>query len=119
MNKIDRSLYETADQQFRAVEGRHLLDFHRVVEERRRQEHKWGRQTHPDGTSKRYTAQADMRRATCDLNARAGRGTWLDILLEEVFEAAAEEDPAKLQVELVQSAAVIFAWLEDLERNRM
>lgn len=42
---------------------------------------------------------------------------WTGILLEEVYEALAEEDPARLRAELVQAAAVIHAWVYDLDRE--
>jgi len=45
-----------------------------------------------------------------------GTVTWADILLEEVAEAFAEDDPAKLREELVQSGAVILKWIEKLDR---
>lgn len=47
-----------------------------------------------------------------------GRGAWDGILLEEVFEALAEEDPEKMEVELVQVAAVACAMYEASVRNR-
>jgi hypothetical protein len=42
---------------------------------------------------------------------------WVDILEEEVAEAAAESDPAKLRAELVQVAAVAVAWIEAIDRR--
>jgi len=38
--------------------------------------------------------------------------------MEEVFEALAETDPEKLELELIQAAAVIVAWVEKLRRHR-
>jgi hypothetical protein len=87
------------------------------LQERSHQDAKWGEQNHPDGTGERFRADADMYRADCDAAARAGSLHWLDILLEEVYEAAAESDPKKLRVELVQSAAVIMAWIEAIDRR--
>jgi hypothetical protein len=43
--------------------------------------------------------------------------TWSAILLEEVFEAMAEDDPERLQKELVQVAAVAVAWIEALNQR--
>ncbi len=60
-----------------------------VVDERVRQDAKWG--TSFEGR---------------DPN------TWLAILMEEVGEAAAEIDPDKLIVELIQVAAVALSWAE-------
>lgn len=88
-----------------------------VGRERERQYTKWGPQHHPDGTDDGFTAKAkrEYARRICDENAAAGRGTWLDILTEEVAEAFAETDPVKLRKELVQVAAVAVAWVEDID----
>lgn len=62
-----------------------------VVAERQRQIAKWGRQTHPDGD-------------------------WSLILTEELGEASRSllaGDHLAVVEELVQSAAVIMAWIED------
>jgi NTP pyrophosphatase (non-canonical NTP hydrolase) len=68
----------------------------RVLEERARQDAKWGEQNH-----------SDLR--------------WLPILSEEVGEVAKyinEETPGLVEAELVHVAAVAMAWLECIERNR-
>jgi hypothetical protein len=68
-----------------------VKDFAEAVDaERQRQIAKFGDQHHPDGT-------------------------WMHVLIEEVFEALAEEDPAKLRAELVQVAAVCAAWITDID----
>ena len=48
--------------------------------------------------------------------AQIGQCTWLHILREEVFEAFAEDDPAKLRAELIQVAAVAVQWVEAIDR---
>ena len=69
-----------------------------VVEERERQDKKWGVQDH-----------SDQR--------------WLAILVEELGEAAAEVithpgySERRLQYELVQVAAVALAWVESIDRR--
>lgn len=101
--------------------------------ERHRQDAKWGEANHPDGTGamcirdgrpvadpiilevRRERAQAD--RQACDEAACAGRLTWRHILREEVSEACAEDDPAKLRAELVQVAAVAVKWIEAIDRR--
>lgn len=45
--------------------------------------------------------------------------TWALILLEEVFEALAEDDPDKLTAELAQLAGVAQQWVDAIERRRM
>lgn len=90
-----------------------------IDDERDRQIEKWGAQSHLDGTGDlRYGWLADEYRRQCQAADKAGRVTWADILLEEVFEAMAESDPAKLRAELVQALAVGVAWLEDMDMDR-
>jgi hypothetical protein len=90
-----------------------------LLQERARQDFKWGEQNHPDGTESSELAkvQADQFRMECDSAASVGKLTWKHILLEEVYEAFAESDPKKLRTELVQSAAVIMAWIEAIDRR--
>lgn len=84
--------------------------------ERGRQYKKWGPQHHPDGTSHAgYATMRDEARESCDDYAARGEVTWLDILLEETYEAAAERDEDRLREELVQVAAVAAAWIEDID----
>ena len=117
-------------------------DFHSVLRrpvlaevdaERRAQDAKWGEQNHPDGTGDQallpylptsepsgratYGTLAYRARQECDARHRAGTGTFADILLEEVGEALAEDDPARLRAELVQVAAVAVAWAEAIDRR--
>lgn len=103
-----------------------------VAAERARQDARWGEQNHLDGTGPgtrplRAVVDADVQptarwlaaRSTSltDTRFRAGDGTWRDILLEEVFEAFAEDDPESLRAELVQVAAVAQAWAEAIDRR--
>ena len=67
-----------------------------VLEERLRQDKKWGADRNQDNY------------------------VWQVILTEEVGEAAEsvlKDDTDNLQKELVQCAAVIFAWLENIDRR--
>ena len=90
-----------------------------VEEERERQEEKWGRQRHPDGTGpvKMQQAKAEGARAHCEIAAKGGFLTWEDILAEEVAEAGAEKDLERLRREVIQVAAVAVAWVEDLNER--
>jgi hypothetical protein len=90
-----------------------------IVAERARQDVQWGEQNHPDGTGV-YGMQvldADAMRNACKTAFAEGRGTWRHILSEEIGEAYAESDPAKLRVELLQAGAVIAAWVEAIDRR--
>jgi hypothetical protein len=95
-----------------------MADFARAVDdERAAQLAKWGDQHHPDGTGRPGdTAEADRLRAACKANGSA-EDNWRDILAEEIAESFAETDPERLRTELIQSAAVIAAWLADLSRR--
>ncbi len=88
-----------------------------IRRERWAQNDKWGEQNHPDGTTVQFKGAADQARLVCDLAAREGCLTWTNILLEEVHEALAEEDSAKLHAELIQVAAVATAWAEAIDRR--
>jgi hypothetical protein len=90
-----------------------------IAAERSAQDTKWGEQNHPDGTgptddARRAALEAKIR---TDRAADEGRCTWALILLEEVFEALAEHDPARLRAELVQVAAVAVSWVQAIDRR--
>ncbi|MCF0086684.1 MULTISPECIES: NUDIX hydrolase [unclassified Streptomyces] len=92
--------------------AKHMLQ---VDAERQRQLAKWGDQHHPDGTGRRGDREnADHMRALCKANSPA-EDNWRDILAEEIAEAFAETDPGLLRTELVQCAAVIQAWIADID----
>jgi hypothetical protein len=77
---------------------------------------KFGDQKHPDGTgSAVQAAEADKARAGCQAAFARGEGTWMHVLVEEVFEALAESDLVQLRAELVQVAAVAAAWVRDID----
>lgn len=86
-----------------------------VKRERSRQDLKWGVQRHPNGSDAANVRISDMYRALCDARAKRGAVSWKDILLEETWEAFAEEGDGPLREELIQCAAVIFAWIEDID----
>lgn len=89
-----------------------------ILEERRRQDEKWGEQNHPDGTSRiRYERSAEMRKQSCQARAADGSVSWTDVFLEEVYEALAETDSRPLREELVQCAAVIINWIGSIDRR--
>ncbi len=88
-----------------------------VRDERERQDATWGEQNHPDGTSTTYQTQANAYRANTDAAQKHGTLTFRHILIEEVFEALAEVDPAALRAELVQVSAVAVSWIEKLDRD--
>ncbi|MEU6496420.1 MULTISPECIES: NUDIX hydrolase [unclassified Streptomyces] len=89
-----------------------------VLAERIRQDEKWGEQNHNDGTgNKSQQDYAEQARRWCQSAFGSGYGTWADVLAEEVAEANAERDPARLRTELLQVAAVAVAWIEAIDRR--
>lgn len=89
-----------------------------IDDERARQIAKFGDQRHPDGTGGPVMQQrADEARAQCQYLAANGGPDWRAVLLEEVYEALAEVDPAKLRAELLQVAAVCAAWVYDIDQR--
>jgi len=104
-----------------------------IDDERDYQDSKWGEQNWPDGTGdlrrilymtdsnldlRSGRELADIFRAKCKNRHAAGALTWRDILLEEVFEAMAEEDPVKLRAELIQVAAVATSHAQAIDRRQ-
>ncbi|HET8581742.1 MAG TPA: hypothetical protein VFL65_00710 [Jatrophihabitans sp.] len=89
-----------------------------LIAERGRQLAKWGEQSHRNGTGwARDAGRAREARFMCDQAASIGLLTWRHVLDEEVCEAFAETDHAKLRAELVQVAAVCAAWIDCLDRT--
>lgn len=110
-----------------------MLVLTEVFEERRRQFELWGDQRlpfhHPvdgDGTmmfGAPYGITAEVFKEACDsrhaMAQSSGQDTRSDalVLLEEVFEALAETDPARIREELIQVAAVAVKAVETLDRD--
>jgi hypothetical protein len=70
----------------------------------------------PDGSGNpRWAALRDIQRAETDRKLAAGTATWLDVVLEETYEAFAETDPVLLRAELVQAAAMLVRWIRDID----
>jgi hypothetical protein len=91
-----------------------------IAVERGRQDKKFPDQHLPDGTgSPMFKRIADRSRRECDKAAAEGRCTWRDIAQEEVFESFAERPGPKLRAELVQAAAVLVRWIEDIDSRRI
>lgn len=89
-----------------------------VAEERGRQERRWGTQRHdhadPHRGPARRKLRADGARIACDQADAEDRLSWEHILIEEVFEALAEDDLDRRRIELVQVMAVATAELEQI-----
>ena len=98
-----------------------------VEKERFRQLRKWGPQTHPSGTGpdqimagRSMAFYAKMMKNWNDRQVEpGGQPHWSAILLEEVFEAMEADNYGDLRTELIQSMAVIAAWIEDIDDRKV
>lgn len=92
-----------------------------IERERFAQIAQWGEQRgYKDGTGHEFFLRmAGEYKAQNDARQEAGKpGVWSKVLLEEVFEALSETDELMLEDELIQTAAVCVAWIEDLRQRR-
>lgn len=89
-----------------------------ITAEREAQHAAWGVQHRlPDGTGPQWATQADAARRRCEHAAARAHLAWRHILLEEVAEALAENDPARLRAELIQVAAVAVQWIQAIDQR--
>lgn len=104
-----------------------------VLAERDRQDAKWGEQNHPDlhsgylGLAETVESRLSEHALFAELAGRykqlnhiaalTATIDWTGILLEEVYEALAESDPALLRAELLQVAAVAQQWASAIDRR--
>lgn len=104
-----------------------------IAHERAKQDIKWGVQEHQDvpvdaspvgiivskeGGAVAYAfPNSAVARDACDSAARAGCVSWFHIAVEELAEAVDARDAASRRDELVQLAAVIVAWIENVDRS--
>lgn len=89
--------------------------------ERTRQDAKWGQQDHPfKREGKRYDVMLGSRQARyrCDKRFGEKKGSFADILLEEVYEAIDTDSEADARAELVQVAAVAVAAIQAIDRRQ-
>ncbi len=106
-----------------------LVDVDRVLEdvydERIRQEERWGEQNHPPLAPESahwarrilYGAEAEEWKRENASRVQGDALAWDGILLEEVYEALAEEDPTRIREELIQVAAVAVCWVQAIDRQ--
>lgn len=89
-----------------------------VAREREVQFEQWGDQDLPLGASRvKFKGLEDHTRAACQKAHAEGTLDYSLILLEEVYEALAEEDPAKMYDELIDTAAVAVKMAELIKRK--
>lgn len=85
--------------------------------ERGRQDEKWGEQNHANGTGGEEAEKIAASLKSLCKSSEPGEDTWVRILAEEVSESLAETERDLLRMELIQTAAVVVAWIECLDRT--
>lgn len=102
-----------------------------IIEERQRQEAKWGQQNHPiviinrdpedsyeDAVASKYEIPTESRsKILCESAVLTKSLTWAEILIEEVSEALCAKTKKEQRKELIEVAAVAIAAIESLDRN--
>lgn len=114
MSRGDNWFQDTTDRAYLHIQTTKLAE--EVYTERLKQVEKWGPQTHrhSEGASDFWANKADEMKSVNAYYDRMGLdNSWEAILAEEFFEAMAETEWDKRRVELIQTAAVIFAEIED------
>lgn len=115
-----------------AAQSQHYHISREVFRETDQQLVKWGVQDHPMGTGptltfthlpvgSHYLHAVDFEewaRDRTDDSAKRGDVTYEKILTEEFAEAIAEDDPVKLEAELIQVAAVAVSMIAASRRAR-
>lgn len=90
-----------------------------VAVQRRKQDKKWGEQNHPSvlyGGHYRIPHESAAK-IICQRRVEANCLTWADIAIEELAEAIDAPGEMSRREELVQLAAVVVAWIENIDRN--
>ncbi len=89
------------------------------------QDEQWGEQNHPlqggrfpSSSLTHYEKQANSWKTINDQREKDGVLGWDGILIEETFEALAEDRPERAVIELVQVAAVAVQAILSLHRNQ-
>ncbi len=109
--------------------------FEQIKAERKRQDAKWGVQNLPSvckiltdrvgGCSpvrmcEEYEIPTESRaKQLCDTATRRGELTHAHIVLEELSESVSCLNDADRRVELIQLAATIVKWIENIDRNNL
>ncbi len=100
--------------------------FKDIQKERERQDQKWGEQSHPSVVEglelfdlpEEYQVPSENRaKRLCEEAFETGKPTWAVIAVEELCEAIQSPDDKLRREELVQLAAVLVHWIEDIDKK--
>ncbi len=105
-----------------------------IRNERQRQDEKWGVQHWPSLNQVLITREGgctpermcehfeipseDRAKFLCENSFKNDEGTWTNIIVEELSEAVCAPDEASRRTELVQLAACVIAWIEDIDYKK-
>ncbi len=104
-----------------------------IIQEHKNQLEKWGCQNHPSvdqvlttrkgGCSpermcEEYEIPSESRaKSICDIAAKNREVTWAHITIEELSEVISCTSENDRRKELIQLAAVIYSWIDSIDRN--
>jgi hypothetical protein len=104
-----------------------------ILQEYENQILKWGLQNHPsvdnilmsrkggcspDRMCEEYEIPTETRaRLMCELASQRNQVTWSHIAVEELAEVISCRNDTERREELVQLAAVIYSWIDKIDRN--
>lgn len=93
--------------------------FNEILQERKRQDNKWGEQNHPIVNKSVLNSfmHESVAKDWCDNATKNKELTWGHIIIEEISEAMHAKTIEDMRTELVQCAAVLVAMIESLDRN--
>lgn len=102
--------------------------FEEIVEERKRQNTKWGQQDHPsirelsehlpEAQAHYYEIPTEERaKSLCNVAFDSGVPTYAHIAVEELSEVVGAADEIERRKELVQLAAVVVQWIQNIDRS--
>lgn len=102
-----------------------------VIDERVSQDTKWGIQNHPSlspelkeetylpNLTNYYLLPSEKdAKNNCEIDFKNGNANWASIAVEELCEVIESKDEKLRREELIQLAAVVFAWIECIDRNK-
>ena len=98
--------------------------FRKVLQERKRQDELHGEENKitqllPKNITKETVKELLYLVKEMEEEHKEQGQSWLEIILEEVFETFSETDPKKSRIELIQVTAVCFQMLEKIENGEL
>jgi hypothetical protein len=99
------------------VAGQLSSIFTEILQERKKQDEKWGEQNHEMLRCEHVAVIKESLKHFRFLNDHTQKYDWYTIIQEEIAEAFSETDPEKQRAEMIQVTAVAMQIIEYLDRR--